>query len=369
MIPVTPRGRRAEEFAAALEGRGDAAGRHEELLEVVGALRSVPAPQPRPEYVADLRARLMAEAEVALGEVERKLSLPASSPGRRDRRIGIAAGAIALVGVTSSVAVASQSALPGDTLYPIKRAIEGASTTLTVDDSSKADRILGNAKNRLAEVESLAERGKPDKVQLGGTIEAFTSQAEDGADLLLDDYAATGDEKAIEKLHSFTAESIARLGTLGERLPESALAPLAAAVDTLASLDDLASKLCPACDVPQLQLPPLLQRLSTTLTTPSTFVVPESPVVLPTDAKSAPASTEETEQPQPSDVVPEQKPTKQPKPQDEAPSQPNAPKKDERPKGPISTLTDALAGEGAPLGPDGLVDDLLTALLGDGLLD
>ncbi len=367
MISVTPNGRRAEEFAALIDGRsGVDAGRHDELLEVVGALRSVPAPEARPEYVADLRSRLMIEAEVALGEVERKLTLPASQPGRRDRRISIAAGAIALVGVTSSVAVASQSALPGDTLYPIKRAIEGASTTLTFDEGDKAGRILDNASSRLSEAESLTQRGGKGEAQLAATIESFTSQSEEGADLLLDDYATTGNQEAIARLHSFTADSMDTLSSLSDKLPAAALEPLADAVNALARINDLASKLCPTCAAPELELPALLQRLAAA-STPSTYVVPESPLVVPTvddegeadDPTTPVAPDDASTEPAPPSQTPEpDKKTDAPKPA-----------KDEKPKGPLGTLSDALAGEGAPLGKDGLVDDLLSTLLGDGLLD
>ncbi len=367
MISVTPNGRRAEEFAALLDGRGGDSARHRELLELVGAMRDVSAPEARPEYVADLRSRLMAEAEVALGEVERKLALPITQPGRRDRRIGIAAGAIALVGVTSSVAVASQGALPGDTLYPIKRAIEGASTSLTIDETHKAERILDNASGRLGEVDALVNRGQKGNAQLAATLNSFASQSQDGADLLLDDYATSGDELAIDKLRKFASDNMVKLSELSEKLPESVLEPLTNAVNVLTRIDDLAQKLCPACGGEELELPALLAQFTVANQTPSALVVPTSPVIVPTDRNEtggtqtdAPKSEDtpgnETDVPPPNGV-----------PQD--PTAPGTPKpKKDKPKGPISTLTDGLTGEGAPLGEDGLVDDLLTALLGNGLL-
>src|SRR3546814_13810544 len=101
----------------------------------------------------------MIEAEVALSpdSAERRLTIVKThSPRRRDRRGAILAGTIAAIGATSSVAMASQAALPGDTLYPIKRAIEGAQTSLTVSEAAKAETLLENANGRLSEVEELA---------------------------------------------------------------------------------------------------------------------------------------------------------------------------------------------------------------------
>src|SRR5699024_3599055 len=151
--------RRAKEFARAVDaasetgsdtasdkgsdgGLGDGPGAPSrntgELLEVVGALRDVEHPEPRPEFVASLRTRLMAEADEVLTDVDAQLTLPAHSRSGRDRRLAVAAGAIAVVASTGSVAVASQDALPGDTLYPVKRVLEGAQTSITLGDEAQA---------------------------------------------------------------------------------------------------------------------------------------------------------------------------------------------------------------------------------------
>ena len=50
------------------------------------------------------------------------------------------------------MAVAAQDALPGDGAYLIKRVIEGAQSTLTVDQVTKGETLLANASGRLAEV-------------------------------------------------------------------------------------------------------------------------------------------------------------------------------------------------------------------------
>src|SRR5690349_9020216 len=74
--------------------------RYADLLEVVAGLRAVPPVEARPEFVASLRERLMAEADTALVRqppAPSRLAMPASSRTRQ-RRIGAVLGGVALVG-------------------------------------------------------------------------------------------------------------------------------------------------------------------------------------------------------------------------------------------------------------------------------
>ncbi|HWU22396.1 MAG TPA: hypothetical protein VN088_12770, partial [Nocardioides sp.] len=66
--------RRAEEFDAAVSGRaqGTSQERYAELLDVVSAMRAVPQPAARPEFVADLRSRLMTAAAQMPATPERR---------------------------------------------------------------------------------------------------------------------------------------------------------------------------------------------------------------------------------------------------------------------------------------------------------
>src|SRR5580765_830272 len=143
MSPVFVTRRRAEEFDAALAARSTEAageGRYDDLLALVGALRAVPQPEPEADFVADLRSRLLAEAATmpapnpADAEADR-LRLRPADPGRvrrpRERRVSLALGGLALVGATTTLSVVAQSALPGDTLYPLKRGIESAHAGLS----------------------------------------------------------------------------------------------------------------------------------------------------------------------------------------------------------------------------------------------
>ncbi len=190
MTPLFPARRRAERFDSLVEGgrRDDVDRSTSDLLELVSTLRSVPEAQARPEFVADLRERLMVAAVSELtpvtpdrdrDAVARLTIKPART--RRERRFGIALGAVAIIGATTSMAVASQSAIPGDALYPVKRAIENTQAGFSVGDDAKGETILGNASTRLDEVDKLTQKKKPDAKLVTHTLNDFTDQFTDGS--------------------------------------------------------------------------------------------------------------------------------------------------------------------------------------------
>src|SRR3954454_12924022 len=155
MSPLFATRRRADEFEAVLAGhpaQGASDQAYDELLALVGALRAVPQPQPRPEFVADLRTSLVAEAATMPARQDAdvdRLRLRAPDPGRvrsrRERGIAIAMGGFALVAATTSLGVVAQSALPGEALYPLKRGIESAHAGVSVGDQSKGTTLLSSA--------------------------------------------------------------------------------------------------------------------------------------------------------------------------------------------------------------------------------
>ncbi len=258
MSPYATR-RRAEQFAAVVDGastRGAYDDRYDDLLQLVGALRAVPEPVPRPEFVAALRSRLVAEVAVtpvvAAAEADR-LRLRPDDPGRvrnpRERRLAIALGGFALIGATATMAVVAQTALPGDTLYPLKRGIENAHAGFSVGDAGKGSTVLASASTRLGEIEQLARdgRGQDHPAAVSDTLNDFTEQASEASDLLLASYADQGDPGEVTKVHTFTAQSMTSLADLDGQLPESAEDEWVHAVTTLMRIDDQAKLACPAC--------------------------------------------------------------------------------------------------------------------------
>jgi hypothetical protein len=259
MTAVFAARRRAEEFARLLDDprAASATAAQRELLDVVAALRATPQVEPRPEFVRDLRAQLMSAADTHLVPADgtsrptaaetARLTLPPARR-RRDRRLAAAVGGLALVGATTSMAVAAQTALPGDSLYPVKRAIESVHTGLSTSDADRGEVLLANATDRLGEVSALS-RGQdvPDPLVVADTLDAFADQAGDASDLLMDDYARHGRESLIRDLRDFDAASLARLTALEPLVPASARDELMDAARLLFEIDAAAQQACPTC--------------------------------------------------------------------------------------------------------------------------
>jgi hypothetical protein len=272
MKPLFPARRSAERFDSLVEGaRHDADTSSADLLELVGALRSMPEPQARPEFVADLRGQLMVAARAELvvpapgsrDDVAARLTI-APRRTHRERRVGVALGAVAIIGATTSMAIASQSALPGDPLYPIKRAIENTQAGVRVSDDAKGETILDNASGRLDEVAELTSGSDPDAGLVTSTLNTFSDQATQAADLLMSDFEQNGHEESIQSLQTFTAQSMDVLGSLEQSIPASAEDALLNAAQVLFTIDAAADQVCPDCGAGITSIPPQLVASGTT---------------------------------------------------------------------------------------------------------
>lgn len=255
--------RRADRFDAMIEGDSTVESHDSDLLELVGAMRSMPPVTARPEFVADLRERLMAEADTAMVPADvSKLKLPDRKP-TRERRLAAVVGGIAIVGATTSLAVASQGALPGDSLYPIKRAIESVHTGISVGEANRGSTVLANASSRLDEVDELTRQGDPDaadEARIARTLDTFTEQATEASDLLLSDYADNGNASSIAQLRDFASSSLGQLAALEPLVPPEARDELIRAAGVLASIDAEAAQQCPTCGGQPIEsIPPVLQ--------------------------------------------------------------------------------------------------------------
>lgn len=256
MTPVFGARRRAEEFHSLVEdtsagGLHDA--RYADFLDIVATLRDAPVVEPRQDFVSHLREQLMAEAQTVLvaDSAEARLALPSRRATRRparERRIAAAAAGFAIVGATTSMAMAAQSALPGDALYPLKRLIEGAETGVAVDEAEKGATLLASATGRLEEITALSRDGQTeDAAAIADTFNTFTRQAIEASDLLLADYAATGKESSIAELRDFTGASMDTLAELESVVPDEARDELLRAARILTQIDAQAQQACPSC--------------------------------------------------------------------------------------------------------------------------
>jgi hypothetical protein len=375
--------RRAEEFDALLSAdpRFAADSEYADLLELVGSMRSVPEVEARPEFVADLRSRLMtaAESEQPVRVVDEATALrltPHHSHVRRERRLATLLGGFAVASATTSMAVAAQGAMPGDVLYPVKRAIENAQTNLQNDDASRAETMLGHAERRLDEVLRLQAEGA-DGPELAQALEELTVQTDEAADLAIADYYDTGNAEGVEELRSFASRGITGLSAIGDDVPTSARPALVAAVQTLRQVDAAGFQACPACAGSPAELPDLA--LVASLDEMLSGQEPElADIALAAERIAAKTPQQPVEKTQPEPETPQPAGGgDDPQPADPEPTDEPDDSGDDKNDGPVTGLTgglkDTLTGQepgtsdgtGIPLidGVTGLVDGLLSPLL------
>ena len=267
---------RAEQFAHAV----DHGPRHssrlsddpelEEAVELVGRLRTAGAVAPRPEFSAELRHRLLEQAAARAATTTPTMvrSTPDSSDDppsgedvdasvtdirhRHGRRIRLVASTAALVLLGGGIgsAAAAQQAMPGDTLYGMKRSIENVSTNVSVGDDSRGRRDLEHAMTRLSEVQQLADSGGS-VTTINSTLDDFSAQARKGVSRLVASYQQDADKTSITAITGFITSARQALGELAPKLPPESLK---SAVEALATIEQLAQHTtvaCPKCDAPK----------------------------------------------------------------------------------------------------------------------
>lgn len=294
MSPAFLMRRRADEFDRLVDPAGgesahaaEASGDLVALADLARGIRELPAVEPRAAFSLELRERLMTAAATDLATGAKKDAKPArtetsvadkltvhslSDPtraARRQRRLTAGIAVVAIIGGTAGTAFASRGSLPGDTLYPVKRAVENVQTGFSIGDDAKGSTMLGDANTRLSEVRALTRRTQRvvDSGQIRSTLESFSDQATRASDLLLSDYRAHHDRASITKLRTFVSHGMNQLGTLGAAVPDPAKDALTEAAQTLVLIDQAAAALCPDCGGPSItELPSsLLAGLSTPL--------------------------------------------------------------------------------------------------------
>jgi len=259
MSPAFSTRRHADEFDRLVEAArrgtpasGPVPAELAELATFAAGLADVPAVAPRPAFSADLRERLMAAAATELvpeSDVAKRLTVRSNPATRRrhERRLTVGIASLAIVGASAGTALASQGALPGEPLYPVKRAIENVRTGFTPGDSGKGSSLLSDANTRLAEVSKLSHGSTDNSGQITSTLNAFAEQAKKASDLLLSNYQQNNDPASIQKLQQFTSHSIDQLTVLEPLLPDSAKQALTDAAQAVLMIDTAAHNACPSC--------------------------------------------------------------------------------------------------------------------------
>jgi hypothetical protein len=139
--------------------------------------------------------------------------LGARGPGRTRIAVlaGVAAGAIILSGVSA----ASTGALPGDTLYPVKRSTEQAQLALAGSDDSRGKLYLEFSRSRLAE----AEQVDPDRVR--PVLADMNNETRLGVSLVLQSAVASRDVGGLAAVTTFVQQQRTALAGLHSRLPQA----------------------------------------------------------------------------------------------------------------------------------------------------
>lgn len=226
------------------------------LLSLADELEALPRPELDPEVKTVQRAQLIAAMEVAFAEGEtgaegarfpeqrdagagsrtsgkgahRATGLGPLSKLRPKSRLGkgLAAGGLS-VGVAASafggIAAASTDALPGDSLYGLKRGMEDIRLDLAGDDADRGSLFLDHASTRMQEARRLMERdraGVLDHESLGEVRKALAGMRHDASEghrLLSGAYRKDGDIGRIQSLSSFSKSHRAGWAQLRDRLP------------------------------------------------------------------------------------------------------------------------------------------------------
>ncbi|MEV7739962.1 DUF5667 domain-containing protein [Streptomyces sp. NPDC088921] len=263
MIANVSAHRRANAFAQALEEQSDrdpaaeqseghqpAAGEHtgqDRLLTLAECLGELPRPELDPEVKVVQRAQLVAAMEAMLLEGD---GVETAVPEQRSHRAGaahrasplgklrprsrltkgLAAGGLSVgvaAGAFGGVAAASSDALPGDSLYGLKRGIEDFKLSyLSEGDDERGVAYLDQASTRLSEARRLMERGRGghlDHESLSEIRRALSGMQHDAAEghrLLHEAYDRDPNSLGpIQALSSFSRSHREAWGALRERLP------------------------------------------------------------------------------------------------------------------------------------------------------
>ena len=123
-----------------------------------------PSPEFKASTLSRLQARLYATEEKARVKV----------PFWRMRWVRAAASVAIVLSVGIGTVAASANALPDETLYPLKLAVEQARVSLARSNVSRAELHLQFAEERVYEITRMAGEGKDE--QIPGLVERFSSQ-------------------------------------------------------------------------------------------------------------------------------------------------------------------------------------------------
>ncbi|MER6050288.1 DUF5667 domain-containing protein [Streptomyces sp. NPDC001793] len=215
------------------------------LLAVADGLGELPRPEMATEVKTVQRAQLIAamEAAFAEGATSGDTRVPEQREARGGHRAGkplgrlrprsrlskgLAAGGLTVgvaAGAFTGVAAASTDALPGDSLYGLKRGMEDLRLTMAGDDSDRGQLYLDQASTRMMEARRLMERGRAAQLdhesisEVRRALAGVRHDAGEGHRLLHAAYERDGSLGPIQALNSFAKSHRGSWTQLRDRLP------------------------------------------------------------------------------------------------------------------------------------------------------
>jgi hypothetical protein len=227
---------------------------------VVSALATLPSPAPSDTFRAELRAQLVAiaprivaeSAEAATPTRTEAKPAAATAPKHADgvlarvrgislgRPLAVAASVITVFALLLGGAVwMSQKALPGDTLYGLKRASESVRLDLAGSDTDKAKLYLEFAARRADEANGLASRASAEALgsgpQAAGAIDSHTadliastldssdSDVKNATSLLTKQAATSKSSSPLKIITDWAPGQLARLHSLAAAVPNPSI--------------------------------------------------------------------------------------------------------------------------------------------------
>ena len=208
------------------------------ILELVAVVHAVTALDqaalaPRAEFVADLRARLLAdEGTVVLPEVP----MPGigDSGGSLDGGTGsgasvvriaarplrlVAAAAACIVLLGGLLGVASRSAAPGDVLYPVKQVLDRVAVRLAGSGYDEGITYLAQAQQHIDEARDLLDRGSSSADDVTTALDAASDATQQAQRILVDVYRTEQRADALTVLADFYTRAIPQVDALRDRVP------------------------------------------------------------------------------------------------------------------------------------------------------
>ncbi|MFF7335173.1 DUF5667 domain-containing protein [Streptomyces sp. NPDC008150] len=268
MIANVSAHRRANAFAQALEDQSDEGTAAEQsersapvpaaveqteqgrLLALATGLAELPKPELDPEVKVVQRAQLVAAMEAMLqegtlggGAADPSVPEQRSHRARGSHRAtglaklrprsrltkGLAAGGLSVgvaAGAFGGVAAASSDALPGDSLYGLKRGIEDFKLGLAHGEDERGQMYLDQASTRMSEARRLLERGRGGHLdheslnEIRRALSGMQHDASEGHRLLHEAYERDpGSLRPIQALDAFSRSHRQAWGAMRDKLP------------------------------------------------------------------------------------------------------------------------------------------------------